>query len=31
MNIAFIGFGNMANALVRGILSADNITLADNL
>ena len=31
MNIAFIGFGNMANALVRGVLSADNITLADNL
>jgi pyrroline-5-carboxylate reductase len=30
MKIAFIGYGNMANALVRGILSSDNI-VSDNL
>ena len=31
MKLAFIGFGNMANALINGILATDKNILSDDL
>ena len=31
MKIAFIGYGNMASALIKGIIMSDAITLEDDI